>query len=458
MMIDSRRFCIQILALLSVLGVGVQLGSSWCGRSPTGLPRWSSTAEVVHEVPLVTHDAGEAPLPRGVLPENNLPAYLNVSGSSDAFTYGKQRRAAAMANPKSWLRTPHTELKCAAIHALRANEWEPTAMWKALDASKALELTVGGKYYPGHLWAGGRVDLILAALYRLIDLNLKVKPGFIAPRRSYLDVAAAFPEAISNTMMLDACFGWAGVCVEADALKQPALHAQRSCIVAETCVHERDGIEVNFESVRGNDVQRGLAGMSGLSSLSNSGQALLKTTMTCRTLTTVARETGLNLNLNNNDINNAAAGVQRRTNVDVMSLDIEGAEHFALRGIDWSKLSIGVIVLEINDAHRVNSATGVVPKSGMQTAEALTAGGYVPLFGVFSFRGGIPLSKCFGVAIGYTPLDIFTHARWTTKLARYRTTDVFFAKKNSEVYAAAMSYIKSAGCDVSSKPTDGARV
>jgi len=321
-------------------------------------------------------------------------------------------------------------------------------MWRVLNALDKGVMMFNGSF-AGHLWAGSRVDLILAAIFH------HVNPAPTLPRRTYLDVAAAFPEAISNTMMLDACFGWAGVCVEADASKQPALHARRSCVVAETCVHERDGIEVSFvtdtdpqkgaEGATHGFIKEGLAGLKGLTSIKSTGKESHVETLTCRTLNTIARETGLVAP------NSRMVGRSGYLHVDVMSLDIEGAEHFALHGVDWTTLTIGVIVMEINDQHRVDAQTGVLPESGVIAAQALARGGYVPVLAVFPYRKGIPIADCLGMAIGYTPMDIFNHSRWTTPLARYRAADVFFMVKGSDVYEAALTYISSAGCDTSDK-------
>ena len=394
-----------------------------------------------------------------------LPIYLERSGSRSIYAYSERRRAVDGADPTSWLNKADTRLKCAAMHALRADQLAPKPMWDTLSAAAGTPLNhvdeYGGQVRVGHLWAGARVDIILAALYRIVDIaaGIKVDGGAARLRRSYLDVAAAFPQTISSTMMLDACYGWAGVCVEADTMKHADLHAKRSCIVAETCVHERDGEEVEFvvdqytaaSDQKGRSQTRGLSGLRGMSAVLEGNQLVSK--MTCLTLSTIARDAGMVQS--SAALSSSVPPKRTPLHADVMSLDIEGAEHLALRGINWNAFSVGMIVMEINDAHRVDAATGVVPEAGQQSATALTKGGYVPVFAVFSYRGGIPMADCLGIALGYTPLDIFADPRWTSALARWRTSDVFFMRKGSEEYAAALAYIKSAGCSTAPKAPEG---
>jgi hypothetical protein len=79
----------------------------------------------------------------------------------------------------------------------------------------------------------------------------------------YVDVAAAHPRALSNTFMLDKCYGWKGVCIEADPLRVKLLREQRSCDVIGTCVSEVEGEEVDFYTVDKEDgtMSNGIAGI-----------------------------------------------------------------------------------------------------------------------------------------------------------------------------------------------------
>jgi len=81
----------------------------------------------------------------------------------------------------------------------------------------------------------------------------------------YADIAAAHPRRLSNTFVLDSCYGWSGVCVEADPLRVSLLRAQRSCQVVDTCVTDVEGQEVDFfvTSAEGDTLSNGIANVGG---------------------------------------------------------------------------------------------------------------------------------------------------------------------------------------------------
>ena len=65
-------------------------------------------------------------------------------------------------------------------------------------------------------------------------------------RGVYFDVAANEPIHISNTNFMDACLGWAGVCVEAVPRFLVRLWNDRYCAIVPTCVSDKEGQKVEF--------------------------------------------------------------------------------------------------------------------------------------------------------------------------------------------------------------------
>jgi hypothetical protein len=46
---------------------------------------------------------------------------------------------------------------------------------------------------------------------------------------TYIDLAAYHPRKHSNTYMLDVCYGWKGICIEADPAKANLYKLTRFC-------------------------------------------------------------------------------------------------------------------------------------------------------------------------------------------------------------------------------------
>lgn len=140
----------------------------------------------------------------------------------------------------------------------------------------------------------------------------------------YADVAAHAPVHISNTFFFDRCLGWQGLCIEANPAFVPQLFRQRGCAVAPVCVADADG-EVDFALDGGYsgvfDSNKNKARWKGY----NESVPLVR--MPCTT-TQFAFD---------------RAGVR---NVDLLSLDVEGHEMSVLRGIDWRRVHVKVLIVE----------------------------------------------------------------------------------------------------------------
>ena len=140
----------------------------------------------------------------------------------------------------------------------------------------------------------------------------------------YVDLAANDPRWISNTFFLDRCVGWTGLCIEADPKHVRNLMARRKCKMFEGCIWNVSQ-EMTFEFNNGS----GAAGLQGHNKLEIFRQESTPRKMVCSTL---------QHELERNDIQH----------VDYLSLDIEGAEIEAMKGVDFGKTRIDVITAEVS--------------------------------------------------------------------------------------------------------------
>merc|ERR1712098_342282 len=166
----------------------------------------------------------------------------------------------------------------------------------------------------------------------------------------YVDLAANDPRWISNTFLLDRCVGWTGLCIEADPKHARNLRARRKCKVFEGCIWNVSQ-EMTFEFNNGS----GAAGLQGHNKLENFRQESTPRKMVCSTL---------QHELERNDIQH----------VDYLSLDIEGAEIEAMKGVDFGKTRIDVITAETNGPR------------GQLLIDILEGKGFVNLFKKFGFK------------------------------------------------------------------------
>ncbi|CAE7875339.1 unnamed protein product [Symbiodinium necroappetens] len=129
----------------------------------------------------------------------------------------------------------------------------------------------------------------------------------------YVDVGASLPFDYSNTVMLDRCLGWQGLCVEPNPQLSFILEAYRSCQVFTNCVDE--------------------AGLTGRPFADRDGKVEFHAD--CLTLTEILREGGLS---------------GRR--IDLLSIDVEHQELAVLRGLSFEEFDIRIIVVEVTRGAR----------------------------------------------------------------------------------------------------------
>eukprot|EP00931_Biecheleriopsis_adriatica_P047955 TRINITY_DN27685_c0_g1_i1.p1 TRINITY_DN27685_c0_g1~~TRINITY_DN27685_c0_g1_i1.p1 ORF type:complete len:497 (+),score=90.98 TRINITY_DN27685_c0_g1_i1:41-1531(+) len=139
---------------------------------------------------------------------------------------------------------------------------------------------------------------------------IRPEPG--SPGR-YVDVGASLPFDYSNTVMLDRCLGWEGVCIEPNPHLGILLEAYRSCQVFKNCVDQ--------ESMP----HRPFADRSGK----------IEFHQECLPLGDILTRAGL-----------------RGKRIDIMSIDVEHQELSVLRSLRLEDFDIRVMVIEVTRGAR----------------------------------------------------------------------------------------------------------
>ena len=129
----------------------------------------------------------------------------------------------------------------------------------------------------------------------------------------YIDSGANYPELLSNTLLFDVCFGWAGLCVEPNREYHGELIAKRSCTLVPECI-SNETKQVSFE----------LSGGQGHVTSDGSG-----TTVSCRRLDEMLLK-----------------HADGQSYIDLWSLDVEGYEMTVLESTPWSEISFDAILIE----------------------------------------------------------------------------------------------------------------
>lgn len=129
----------------------------------------------------------------------------------------------------------------------------------------------------------------------------------------YVDVGASLPFDYSNTVMLDRCLGWQGVCIEPNPHLSLLLEVYRSCQVYTNCIDEA-GLQ-----------QRPFSDREGK----------VEFYADCLPLNAILRSAGL-----------------LKQRIDLMSIDVEHQEMAVLRGLNLDDFDVRVMVIEVTRGAR----------------------------------------------------------------------------------------------------------
>lgn len=153
----------------------------------------------------------------------------------------------------------------------------------------------------------------------------------------FVDLAANHYKEGSNTYVVDYFNHWNGICVEPNPMYLVGLLSNRRCMVISAVVSKAEGESVTFR------FREGLGGMVGKDFDNDGGHISDKdVTMLTTTFTSIL------------DFAKAPSVM------DYLSLDVEGAEHYVLAGLDHAKYKFMMVTIERpkHHSHHILSKAG----------------------------------------------------------------------------------------------------
>lgn len=157
----------------------------------------------------------------------------------------------------------------------------------------------------------------------------------------FVDIGANDGIALSNTYYFEKELGWTGICVEPLEKRYAELKENRpNSICIQACVYDKD-TTVDFLHV--DQIRQGIEMLSGI--VDSMDEMHLKR---------IERETKVYSTARNDMIKVTSYTLKTLltnhniTRIDYLSIDTEGSEKQVLEGIDFSKVFIGVIEVEMN--------------------------------------------------------------------------------------------------------------
>lgn len=152
---------------------------------------------------------------------------------------------------------------------------------------------------------------------------------------TFVDVGAHDGMNLSNTYFLEQVRGWKGLCVEPNPRTFATLATNRSCLLAETAIGSEEGF-VDFTEITGPDMLSGISGNLNFRHKVRIRRELKNTAGEQRKIRVkVVRLQSL---LDEHSIND----------IDLLTIDTEGSELAVLKGIDFMKTRISMILIERN--------------------------------------------------------------------------------------------------------------
>ena len=175
----------------------------------------------------------------------------------------------------------------------------------------------------------------------------------------FVDIGANDGITFSNTYTLEKYLGWNGLCVELDDDTFYKLINNRNCICVKECVFSESGITKDIEIPLNNEIPEGNSMLIRLKDL-----PLYKDGKYCyfndqfKNIKTVTKITKT---LTEIFIENNVPPI-----IDFMSIDIEGSDLDALKGLDFTLYKIMFLTIEWGGGSReyLNEITSLLEKNG----------------------------------------------------------------------------------------------
>ena len=158
-------------------------------------------------------------------------------------------------------------------------------------------------------------------------------------RGVYLDIGTNEALTISNTAFFDLCLGWEGICFEPQAQYHRAIREQRSCRLVPECVMGRR-TEIVESAHHGHSAEFHNRAGTGTGKGKGKGKGQSEAGSAVRTRTCVGV------------LDHLTSGTSHSQTVDLISIDIEGAEPYVLSCFPWDRLRARLVLIETNHVNQ----------------------------------------------------------------------------------------------------------
>lgn len=247
------------------------------------------------------------------------------------------------------------------------------------------------------LFSQFKQDLVLVDIFKSVDTT-----GF-----TFIDLGAAFAQKLSNTYLLERCFGWHGLCIDADIQKAALLKKHRTCKVINQCI-ENEKKTVRFRSSL-------KSGKNTIIQDASQFNRLHSHDIECDTFESILQDHS-----------------PSRDRVDLLSIDIEGYEYEAISSLDEGSVKFDIIIFEMRKYRHVVATD----KKKTAIYDYLVTNEYIPIMGFptdISRKCKRDHSDDPGLDVYMSPLSsVFYGEKYDgTSLGRFQTHDVMFIRSDS---------------------------
>jgi FkbM family methyltransferase len=154
--------------------------------------------------------------------------------------------------------------------------------------------------------------------------RLLAEQGWVPERGVFVDVGAGDPSRYSNTLYLEEQ-GWEGLCIDADPRQVEALRRARSCSVEWAAVTSADREEVEF--LQCDDPDYSTTSQQVCDAGESEGRKYTAIRVPGMRLETILEKHGVG-------------------RIDLLSIDVEGAELDVCKSLDWQRHRPAAVVIE----------------------------------------------------------------------------------------------------------------
>jgi hypothetical protein len=145
----------------------------------------------------------------------------------------------------------------------------------------------------------------------------------------YIELGSYHPKHLSNIALFDKCFDWSGICIDMNDYHRNIFEKERRCTFINSCVSNRTYVDYYKKD----------------DSLADGNEGTSRTY--CKRFDKLLEEQNITIK-----------------NIDLLSIDIEGDEYFALQTFPFEKINVNLILVETFHKKNKNLIFDLLEKKG----------------------------------------------------------------------------------------------